>query len=321
MNPPRPPAAHPAHPALPAVEDAIRAHHGNAFRITHTAPASGGCIHTAMTVSDAAGTRYFVKLGPAHCAPMFAAEADGLAAIAASDSFRTPAVIALGAEGEQDTAGQPGGHAFLVLEHLELHPVQSATDGARFAEALVAMHRRTGEIFGWPRDNFIGRSPQHNAPHANWAHFFAEHRLRPQLVLARDKGFGGELHKQGERLLPRIPALFLDYRPRESLVHGDLWHGNAAMLADGTPVLFDPAIHHGDRESDLAMSELFGGFPASFYATYRKAWPLHEDYEQRKLLYSLYHVLNHLNLFGRGYLGEALRLMMKLNEELALGRE
>ena len=321
MNPPRPPAAQAAHPALPAIEDAIRAHRGNAFRITHTAPASGGCIHTALTVGDAAGARYFVKLGPQHCAPLFAAEADGLAAIAASDSFRTPAVIALGAAGEQDTAAEDGGHAFLVLEHLALHPVQSATDGARFAEALVAMHRRSGDTFGWPRDNFIGSTPQHNAPHANWAHFFAEQRLRPQLALAREKGFGGELQKQGARLLPRIPALFLDYRPRESLVHGDLWHGNAAMLADGTPVLFDPAIHHGDRESDLAMSELFGGFPSSFYAAYRKAWPLHEDYEQRKLLYSLYHMLNHLNLFGRGYLGEALRLVTKLNQELALGRE
>lgn len=303
------------HPALPAVEDAIRARTGNAFRISRSEPASGGCIHTTMTVGDAAGTRYFVKLGPRRCAPMFAAEADGLAAIAASDSFRTPAVIATG---EQDAQH---GHAFLVLEHLDLRPVQSAADGARFAEALVALHRRSGEAFGWARDNFIGSTPQPNAPHANWAHFFAEQRLRPQLALAREKGFGGELQRQGERLLPRIPALFLDYRPRASLVHGDLWHGNAAVLADGTPVLFDPAIHHGDRESDVAMSELFGGFPSNFYVTYRQAWPLHEDYAQRKLLYSLYHVLNHLNLFGRGYLGEALRLVTKLNQELAQGRE
>ena len=323
MSTPRPPAALFAHPALPAVEDAIRARTGNAFRITHAEPAPGGCIHTAMTVSDTTGARYFVKLGPRHCAPMFAAEADGLAAIAASDSFRTSAVIALSAEDAQDpqyAEDERNEHAFLVLEHLALRPVQSAADGARFAEALVAMHRHTGDIFGWSRDNFIGRTPQHNAAHANWALFFAERRLRPQLALAREKGFGGELQKQGERLLPRLPALFLDYRPRESLVHGDLWHGNAAMLADGTPVVFDPAIHHGDRESDLAMSELFGGFPSNFYASYRKAWPLHEDYAQRKLLYSLYHVLNHLNLFGRGYLGEAMRLVVKLNQELALGR-
>ena len=278
MSTPRPPAALFAHPALPAVEDAIRARTGNAFRITHAEPAQGGCIHTAMTVSDAAGTRYFVKLGPHQSAPMFAAEADGLAAIAASDSFRTPAVIAIGAQGEQDALDARKEHAFLVLEHLALRPVQSAADGARFAEALVAMHRHTGEAFGWPHDNFIGSTPQHNAAHANWARFFAEQRLRPQFALARDKGFVGDLQKQGERLLPRIPALFLDYRPRVCLVHGDLWHGNAAVLADGTPVVFDPAIHHGDRESDLAMSELFGGFPSNFYASYRQAWPLHEDY-------------------------------------------
>ena len=305
-------AAHHALPALPAIEQAIRAQTGSGFHIATTREVGGGSIHTALRVEDATGAAYFVKLGDTDCAPMFDAEADGLAAIAASASFRTPAVIACGTD---------GAHAFLVLEHLDLRPLQSAADGERFADALVRLHRDRGETFGWTRDNFIGRTPQQNVPHANWAHFFVEHRLRPQFALARAKGFGSELQREGERLFDRVPALFLDYRPQESLVHGDLWHGNAAVLDDGTPVVFDPAVHRGDRESDLAMSELFGGFPASFYATYRKAWPLHEDYEQRKLVYSLYHVLNHLNLFGRGYLGEALRLVTKLNQELALGRE
>ncbi len=311
MMPPNPPPD-PTHPALPAIEQAIRARTGNAFRIVAAHPVSGGSIHTALRVADASGGAYFVKLASADCAPMFEAEADGLAAIAASASFRTPAVIA---------CGRDGAHAFLVLEHLELRALQSADDGARFADALVRLHRDRGDTFGWTRDNFIGRNPQRNAPHANWAHFFVEHRLRPQFALARANGFGSELHREGERLFDRIPALFLDYRPQESLLHGDLWHGNAAALADGTPVVFDPAVHRGDRESDLAMSELFGGFPSSFYAAYRKAWPLHEDYEQRKLAYSLYHVLNHLNLFGRGYLREAIRLATRLNEELARRRD
>lgn len=305
-----PPAAN--HPALPAVEQAIRARTGNAFRIAAAHPVGGGSIHTALRVEDGAGAACFVKLADAACAPMFAAEADGLAEIAASGSFRTPAVIACDTEGT---------HAFLVLEHLQLRPLQSAADGIRFADALVRLHRDRGERFGWHRDNFIGRTPQQNSPHANWAHFFVEHRLRPQFALARAQGFDPELHRQGECLLDRVPALFLDYRPQESLLHGDLWHGNAAMLADGTPVVFDPAVHRGDRESDLAMSELFGGFPSSFYAEYRKAWPLHEDYEQRKLLYSLYHMLNHLNLFGRAYQREALRLATRLNQELAQRRE
>ncbi|MBV2263144.1 MAG: fructosamine kinase family protein [Thauera sp.] len=300
------------HPALPAVEAALRGTLGEYLRIISAAPVSGGSIHTALRLEDAGGTCFFAKLAPAAEAPMFEAEADGLAAIAASSSLRTPAVIACGAD---------AAHAFLVLEWLELQPLTSAADGARFAEALAALHRNVGEHFGWPRDNFIGRTPQANAERDNWAHFFVEQRLRPQFARARAQGFDIELQRQADRLLDRVPALFLDYRPAESLLHGDLWHGNAAVLADGTPVVFDPAVHRGDRESDLAMSELFGGFPAAFYAAYRRAWPLHEDYEQRKPLYSLYHLLNHLNLFGRAYLRESLRLATRLNEELARRRD
>ena len=299
-------------PALPAVEATLRTALGEHLRIVSADPVGGDSIHTALRLQDASGARFFAKLAPAAQAPMFEAEADGLAAIAASGSLRTPAVIALGAD---------DAHAFLVLEWLELQPLTSATDGARFAEALVALHRNVGEHFGWPRDNFIGRTPQANAERDNWARFFVEQRLRPQFERARAQGFDVELQRQADLLLDRVPALFLDYRPPESLLHGDLWHGNAAVLADGTPVVFDPAVHRGDRESDLAMSELFGGFPAAFYAAYRCAWPLHEDYEQRKPLYSLYHVLNHLNLFGRAYLRESLRLATRLNEELGRRRE
>ena len=294
-------------PALPAVEATLRTALGEHLRIVSADPVGGGSIHTALRLQDASGARFFAKLAPAAQAPMFEAEADGLAAIATSGSLRTPAVIALGAD---------DAHAFLVLEWLDLQPLTSATDGARFAEALVALHRNVGEHFGWPRDNFIGRTPQANAERDNWARFFVEQRLRPQFARARAQGFDVELQRQADRLLDRVPALFLDYRPPESLLHGDLWHGNAAVLADGTPVVFDPAVHRGDRESDLAMSELFGGFPAAFYAAYRCAWPLHEDYEQRKPLYSLYHVLNHLNLFGGGYCEQAERLIGGLLAQL-----
>ncbi len=300
-----------AHPAFPLIEQAIRDRVGGRFRIRDSAPAGGGCIHTALSVADGEA-RYFVKLGAADRHALFAAEADGLAAIAASASFRTPAVIACGGD---------EAHAFLVLEHLALRPLRSAEDGSRFADALVQLHRAADEAFGWTRDNFIGSTPQANTRGQNWSRFVVEQRLRPQLALAKAKGFGGELQKLGERLCERVPALFLDYRPQPSLLHGDLWHGNAAVLADGSPVVFDPAVHHGDREADIAMSELFGGFPGAFYAAYRKAWPLHEDYEQRKLLYSLYHLLNHLNLFGRAYLGETLRLATKLNGELSARRD
>jgi len=141
-------------------------------------------------------------------------------------------------------------------------------------------------------------------------------RLTPQLQLARAKGHRGAIGREADQLLERVPALFLDYRPRPSLLHGDLWHGNAAMDVDGRPAIFDPAVYRGDRDADLAMSELFGGFPTAFYVAYRAAWPPAEGYEQRKTLYNLYHILNHLNLFGRGYLGQAERMIRALDFEL-----
>ena len=138
-------------------------------------------------------------------------------------------------------------------------------------------------------------------------------RLRPQL--RRAAAHGRELQKRGESLAEKLPAFFLDYRPQASLLHGDLWHGNAALCAEA-PAVFDPAVYHGDRECDLAMTELFGGFPEAFYAAYREAWPLNEGYETRKTLYNLYHVLNHLNLFGSGYLRQAERMIDRLLAEL-----
>lgn len=296
---------------LPAIEAAVRAATGNAFRAGGVEPVGGGCIHRTFVLGAADGARYFVKLNGAGRLPVFEAEADGLAAIAATGTLRTPTVIA---SGRDDT------HAFLVLEYLDLRPLQSAEDGARFAEALVAMHHARGEHFGWHRDNFIGTTPQSNAETDNWALFFVRHRLRPQFARARQSGFEGALQRQADALLGRVPALFLDYRPQPALLHGDLWHGNVAIGADGTPVVFDPACHYGDREADLAMSELFGGFPGAFYATYRRLWPLDADYEARKPLYCLYHILNHLNLFGRSYLREAERLTTRLNEALSLRR-
>lgn len=298
------------HPALPLIEHAIRERVGHQFSIRSTRAVSGGDINDTVVVADGA-EHYFVKLGKAERLPMYEAEVDGLLALAATGCMRTPAPIACGDDFK---------HAFLVLEHLELQPLQTDEDGARFAQALAQLHQNTGTQFGWRRDNHLGSTPQLNTPTDNWALFFIEHRLRPQFALARANGFSGELQKQGERLFARVPALFLDYRPRASLVHGDLWHGNAAMLADGTPAIFDPAVHYGDREADLAMSELFGGFPGRFYAEYRRLWPLAEGYEERKLLYSLYHLLNHLNLFGRGYLREVLRLATRLNTHLSMQR-
>lgn len=296
---------------LTRVERAIREATGNTFRITDSRAVNGGDTHRALSVSGG-GTRYFVKHGPADSHEMFEAEADGLAALAETGAVRVPAVIALGADEDG---------ACLILEHLDLTPLGSAEDGARMGEAVAELHQHIGEHFGWPRDNFIGRSPQDNTPGDNWALFFAQHRLAPQLARAKANGFDGELQRHGRRVIERLAGLFLDYRPQPSLLHGDLWHGNAAMTPDGQPALFDPAVYRGDRESDLAMAELFGGFQPAFYSTYRQAWPLNDGFETRKPLYALYHVLNHLNLFGRSYLREAERLVTKLDFELGTRSE
>jgi protein-ribulosamine 3-kinase len=147
--------------------------------------------------------------------------------------------------------------------------------------------------------------------------FFARQRLLPQLATGTaTQGQHGKLIADGERLAGKLAALFVDHHPQPSLLHGDLWHGNAATDQTGTLTLFDPAVYFGDREADLAMSELFGGFPDSFYAGYREAWPLSDGFEQRKTLYNLYHVLNHLNLFGSGYLRQAERMVATLLAEI-----
>ena len=184
--------------------------------------------------------------------------------------------------------------------------------GARLGEQLASMHRTLGAGFGWMRDNTIGSTPQINTQESDWIVFWRDHRLGFQLTLAAHDGHTGELQRQGERLLQRLPSFFSDYRPLPSLLHGDLWGGNAAATAAGEPVIFDPAVYYGDREADIAMTELFGNFPPAFYAAYRATWPLDTGYAQRRDLYNLYHVLNHLNLFGAGYLRQAQSMIAKL---------
>lgn len=292
----------------PELAHALTSATGIDFSRADARPVVGGCIHSCLEVRVGDG-RYFLKHNARDALATFEAEAEGLAALAACDAFRVPRPVAWGAT---------DGDAFLLLEYLELRPVTSAEDGRRFARALVALHRaghgEAGRRFGWPRDNFIGGNPQLNGEEEGWAHFFATRRLAPQLRMARARGYGGALGSLADRLLERMRVLFVDYRPRPSLLHGDLWGGNAAMDGAGRPAIFDPAVYRGDREADLAMTELFGGFPAAFHAEYRAAWPLAAGYEQRKTLYNLYHVLNHLNLFGAGYLDQAERMVRALSE-------
>lgn len=276
---------------------------GRPFRAASVQEAASGCIHRAL-VLEGEGERWFVKLNAAYALPMFEAEIDGLEALAAANPFRVPRPLGCGVVGDR---------SWLALEHLELRPIATRDEAVACGRALAALHRTTGPRYGWQRDNFIGATPQVNTESDNWARFFAEARLRPQL--ARAAACSPALGKKGESLAEKLPAFFLDYRPQPSLLHGDLWHGNAAVCG-GLPAVFDPAVYYGDREADVAMTELFGGFPESFYAAYREAWPLAEGYEARKTLYNLYHVLNHLNLFGAGYLRQAERMIDRLLAEL-----
>jgi fructosamine-3-kinase len=253
----------------------------------------GGNAIAASWSLSLEGTRFFVKVTDRAYMNALSAESDALGAIARTGSVRVPTVHACGEA--------PDG-AFLAIEWLDL---ADGGRGAALGRALARLHQTTAPRFGWHRDNTIGATPQSNAWSDDWTAFFRDRRLAPQFALARRNGFAGRLARDGDRLLDRMPRLLAGHAPAASLLHGDLWSGNAARLADGTPVVFDPSCHFGDREADLAMTELFGGFDATFYAAYAEASPLPHGYPVRRTLYQLYHVLNHLNLFGSGYLARA----------------
>ncbi len=182
-------------------------------------------------------------------------------------------------------------------------------DYAALGRALALVHSVRGEFFGWRWDNYIGTTPQLNRRSSSWSDFWREARLRPQLELGRRNGLNASLLTKGERLVEAVPRVLSGHVPMASLLHGDLWCGNAGCLAGGVPVFFDPAVYWGDRETDLAMTELFGGFPPAFYSAYAEAAPLDAGYAARKPLYNLYHVLNHANLFGGGYASQAERMI------------
>ena len=276
----------------PAISTQIEQATGQPFAMRTEQALGGGCINRASRIGD--GERdFFVKLNSTRFGDMFEVEYLSLLEMAASNSIRVPEPIC---HGEAD------GQAFLVLEYL---PLNGQPNPQLQGQQLAAMHRHCADRFGWQRDNTIGSTPQYNQPGDNWVEFWREQRLLPQLQLAQQNGYGRSLGIM-DRLLADFPLLFSNYQPQPSMLHGDLWGGNAAALTDGTPVIFDPAFYYGDRETDIAMTTLFGGFSPAFYDAYHESWPLDPGYNSRKHLYNLYHLLNHLNLFGSGYLSQAI---------------
>ncbi len=241
------------------------------------------------------GRDYFAKVVDAGDAARLDAERDGLAALQATRTVRTPGFVEQGANGKRE---------WLLLEWLELVPLGTA-GGTALGAALAALHRVPQQRFGWAHDNFIGGSPQPNGWSDDWLAFWRDKRLAAQLRLAAKHRLPSRMIDRGERLASDCHAFFRNYAPERSLLHGDLWGGNAAALPGGIPVIFDPAVYVGDREADLAMTALFGGFPRDFHAAYSAAWPLDDGYRVRRDLYNIYHLLNHANLFAGGYVRQA----------------
>ncbi|QKT03400.1 fructosamine kinase family protein [Ectothiorhodospiraceae bacterium 2226] len=287
------------------VEQAISRASGAPYTIRRHRAVGGGCINAAWRLEGEDGRRYFVKTNAPAETAMFDAEAAGLEDMARTESVRVPRVVCQGADTQA---------SFLVLEWLDLRGADAAAL-RRLGAALAEMHRVRQPFFGWHRDNTIGSTPQPNPRAEAWVPFYAEHRLGFQLALAARNGYAA-LRAKGERLIEHLPVFFADYHPYPSLLHGDLWSGNAAADADGRPVIFDPACYYGDREADIAMTELFGGFGADFLAAYNEVLPLDAGYAVRRTLYNLYHILNHLNLFGGGYRSQAERMLDTLLAEL-----
>lgn len=283
---------------------AIHAATHRPFEVCAATAVGGGSINEALRLEGTDGERYFLKLNDAEHYPMFIAEAAGLDAITASNTVRVPQPI---------THGIAGAQSFLVLEHLELH---ARGDARLLGEQLAALHRCKFNSFGFSQDNFIGTTPQPNGWKDNWIDFWRVHRLGFQLQLAEANSYGSQLQTPGEKLLDALPVFFKGYSPQPSLLHGDLWSGNHGFTAGGKPVIFDPAAYYGDRECDIAMTELFGGYPPGFYAAYRASWPLDAGYSTRRDLYNLYHILNHANLFGAGYARQAEQIMQKLLSQI-----
>ncbi len=289
-----------------SVEQSISLATGLPFAIKQKSALSGGSINAAFRITGQNNLAYFVKRNHEQSLVMFEAEVDGLRELAQSNAIRVPVPVCSGA-----TAGS----SWLVTEYIILGR-EECRGSYLLGQQLAMQHGTRSDQFGWFRDNTIGSTAQCNTQSDNWISFFCNHRLKFQLDLAARNGFAGALQHKGDRLLADLDKFFHSYAPVPSLLHGDLWGGNRGFDEQGNPVVFDPAVYYGDREADMAMSELFGGFDSGFYAAYNDTWPLDDGYKVRKTLYNLYHILNHANLFGGGYAVQAEAMIDRLLAEI-----
>jgi protein-ribulosamine 3-kinase len=274
------------------IDQAISESTGCTFRNCSSSSIGGGCINQTFRIIGEDGREYFIKKNQSSFLPFFEAEAQALTEISKTKTVRVPGVIA---------HGMDNGQAFLVLEYIE-EGRNSANGQVKLGTQLARLHRTSQPYFGWSTDNCIGATPQPNPRSDNWPAFYRDHRLAHQFDLAANKG---RKFEGAQTLLESIGSFFTTYTPHPSLLHGDLWGGNAGYDIESEPFIFDPASYYGDREADLAFTYMFGGFSSAFYDAYQKEYPVDAGFRIRKTLYNLYHELNHYNLFGGGYASSA----------------
>jgi len=271
--------------------------------IKSTSPVSGGCIADSRKLQLESGKVYFLKQLRGSSSGGFDAEERGLEELRKSSTVNVPEVVCKGSD-------------FLLLQWIEAGFSRSSSSMEMLGRQFAELHRYRGKKFGFSEDNLLGDNTQSNMPSKegslNWAAFFAENRLEFQTIMAVKKGYATpELRNLMENLIKKFPDLISGTEEEPSLLHGDLWSGNYLIDERGIPWLIDPAVYYGHREADMAMTSLFGGFSNSFYSAYKSAYPIAPGYAEREPLYQLYHLLNHLNLFGTGYYGQVISILRR----------
>jgi fructosamine-3-kinase len=261
---------------------------------------SGGCINNAEIIITKTGKTFFIKSNNSYEKDMFLKEANGLRELAKANTIRIPEVIY-------------AANNFIIIENINPR-MKSKSFWEKFGRDFARLHKFTAERYGYYEDNYIGSTPQLNIANEsealNWVEFYFNKRLSYQYNLAEKNGYANkELQKIFSQLENKINLILENSTPQASLLHGDLWSGNFLTDENGNACLIDPAVYYGHREADLAMTKLFGGFDNGFYAAYNEEYPLDNGYEYRENIYKLYHVMNHLNLFGSSYYQQAVNLI------------
>lgn len=268
-------------------------------KIKSVSSVSGGCISSAYRITDENGNNYFLKCNPSP-KDLFIKESNGLTELKKADLIRVPEVIDSNEE-------------FLLTEFIASGS-RSKNFFENFGRSFAQLHKYTGKKFGFYENNYIGSNPQLNMPDESeendWVAFYFNKRILFQFKLAEKNGYAKKELIEGISFLEKnIHKIIGDSLEPPSLLHGDLWSGNYIIDENGNACLIDPAVYYGNREADLAMTKLFGSFSNEFYISYNDSYPLKEGYEYRENLYKLYHVLNHLNIFGTSYYSHVISLI------------